>query len=129
MIVHLPRPLKSRRANALLLVLVMLGVSIVMAAGLYSYNANSSRLNQRNNDYYSAVGASEAATEKVLSQITSDFHDYGDGYVKQRLDVYRQSVPTTAEALDWTNFDFLDSSGTLGRMDVTYTPSAGFTPL
>jgi hypothetical protein len=120
---------ESTSGNSLLIVLILLGVSIVMVSGLYTYSSSSVRLNKRNNDYYVAVAAAEAATEKVLSQITSDFQNYGDGYVEQQLGNYRQQIPSSSESSQWTNFTFMDLAGTQDRLQVDYTSLSGFTPV
>jgi hypothetical protein len=90
--------------------------------GLYTYTKTSEHINQRGNDLSVAVSAAEAATEKVISQITTDFRNYGDGYLQLHLDNYRRLVPSASEASDWTNFDFMDLSGTGNRVEVQYTP-------
>jgi hypothetical protein len=129
--VHLkPRhPARATRGHALLIVLGLLGVSIVLASGLYLYSTGNAKQNARNSDYYTALGAAEAATEKVLSEVTSDFHDYGKGYVLGRLSQYRQDVPNTTEASEWANFDFIDLSGASNRNEVDLNSIAGFAPL
>ncbi|MGH7973709.1 MAG: hypothetical protein ACREIC_33745, partial [Limisphaerales bacterium] len=120
---------RQMQGNALLLVLILLAVSLVMVAGIFSYSASNSHLNQRDADYYQAVAASEAATEKVLSQITSDFRNYGDGYVQGHLATYRQAVPSSQEYSLWTNFDFMDLSGQTGQLEVDYYQLPGFNPV
>jgi hypothetical protein len=44
-------PPDSTSGNSLLIVLILLSVSIVMVAGLYTYSADSVQLNKRNNSY------------------------------------------------------------------------------
>ena len=115
-----PRPNnrpKSSAGSALLIVLILLGVSFVMVGSIYSYTSHTVRLNQRLNDYYLAVAAAEAATEKVLSQVNSDYTSYGPGYVTSRLSYYQTQIPTATEAPDWGNFDFMDLSGQANQVD------------
>ena len=79
---------RSTRGNILLLVLIMLAISLLIASGLFRFSSGNARLNARNNDYYSAVGAAEAATEKVVSQVTADFRNNGPKfhhYVQQLI--------------------------------------------
>src|SRR6266550_968361 len=120
-------PLRS--GHVLLVVSVMIAISLITVTGIYLYSASNARQNQRNNDYYLSVAAAEAATEKVLSTVTTDFRNYGGGYVAQRLDTYRAAVPTGAEAAEWDNFDFMDLSGHEDRIEVQYTPLNGFVRL
>src|SRR5437879_374848 len=100
---------QAQQAFMLLIVVILLAISLVSLSGIYMYSGNNARLNQRANDYYSAVAAAEAATEKALGQITTDFRTDGDRYLMARLDVYRQAIPN--ESGVWTNFHFMDLSG------------------
>ena len=120
---------QSTRGYVLLIVMVMLGISLIMVTGLFGYSSGNAKLNQRSNEYYSALAASEAATEKVLAYMTSDFRDYGDGYVKLRLDTYRKLRPSATEAPEWGTFDFMNLAGQKDRVEIQYTPLAGFVPL
>lgn len=125
-----PLQLRSKAGgNVLLTVMIILGVSGVALAGLYAYSRSNASLNQRSNDYALAVCAAEAATEKVLSQMTSDFRDYGDGYLQEHLDNYRALVPSAAEFAGWTNFEFQDLTGRVNHVEVDYTPLNGFSPI
>jgi hypothetical protein len=119
----------QKRANALLLVLVLLGISLVMVTGLSKYVSTGAKLNARNNDYYGATAAAEAATEKVLGQMVYDFKQDGDGYVLQKLNTYRRTIPTGSEASRWDNYTFTDLSGRNRRVEVDYTKSATFLPV
>ncbi|HVV72302.1 MAG TPA: hypothetical protein VHI52_12505, partial [Verrucomicrobiae bacterium] len=120
---------RPARGYILILTIVMLAISLIMVSSLYVYSQNTSKLNQRNSDYYTSVSAAEAATEKVLSQMTSDFRDYGDGYLQEHLDNYRRLVPTSGESALWNNFDFMDQSGQQGRVQVDWTTINGFSIL
>src|SRR6185436_7774414 len=69
------------RGNVLLMVLVMIGVSLTLVAAIFGYGSTNVKQNQRTTEYYAAVAAAEAATEKLVAQITSDYRNYGDGYL------------------------------------------------
>jgi hypothetical protein len=122
-------PVCAKRGYILLMVLILVGVSLMSLAGIYMYASTNSKLSQRANDYYSALGGAEAATEKVLAQATLDFRNYGAGYLMQQLDTYRQTIPTTNELSAWKAFTFMDLSGANNRTDVQYIPSSDFVPL
>ncbi|HLH53689.1 MAG TPA: hypothetical protein VKY92_08740 [Verrucomicrobiae bacterium] len=124
--ISLPQARIGRSGNVLLTVILLLGISGLMVAGMYTYAKSNERLNQRNNDYMSATTAAEAATEKVLAQITSDFRNFGDGYLQQNIATYRAMVPTSAEIPTATNFDFQDLSGNSGHLDVQFNSLNGF---
>jgi hypothetical protein len=124
------RQFRSRRSSqagqALLTIMILLGVSGIIVAGVFSYAKTNVRLNQRNNDYISATSAAEAATEKVLTQITTDFRNFGDGYLQQNLSTYRSTTPSSSESGAWTNFDFQDLSGQSGHVEVQFSSLNGF---
>jgi hypothetical protein len=115
--------------HMLLIASVMVSVGLVAASGIYLYSMANMRQNERNNDYYLGVAASEAATEKVLSAVVTDFRNYGIGYVVQQLPNYRTSIPTASESSVWTNFTFTDLSGQANHIEVDYTSLPGFLPL
>lgn len=118
-----------KKGYVLLMVLILVAASLLSLTGIYMYSRANSNLGQRANDYYSALGAAEAATEKVMAQATLDFKNYGAGYLMQQLDAYRQTIPTASESGVWTNFHFMDLSGRDDRTDVQYIPSSTFVPL
>ena len=120
---------KRNQAYVLLMVMVMMAISLVIVTGLSGYSSGNAKLNQRNNDYYLTLAASEAATEKVLTYITSDFRDYGDGYVISRLDNYRKLEPKATESPEWGTFDFMNLAGQKDRTEIQYTALAGFAPM
>ena len=117
------------RGHMLLIASVMVAVGLVAAGGIFVYSMANMRQNERNNDYYLGVAASEAATEKVLSAVVTDFRNYGIGYVVQQLDTYRAAIPSASEAAAWTNFVFSDLSGQADHLQVDYTHLPGFLPL
>jgi hypothetical protein len=107
----------------------MVSISLLTVAAVYSYSSNCETLDQRNNDYSVAVSAAEAATEKVLAQVSSDFRNYGDAYVAAHTDTYSQLVPLTSEAATWANFDFMNLAGNVGSTEIQYVPLSGFPPV
>jgi Tfp pilus assembly protein PilX len=111
------------------MVLVMLTVAAIVAVGLFSYSATNSKLNARSTDYHLALAAAEASTEKVVAQINTDFRAYGQNYVLNNLDTYRQLIPTSSESSQWTNYDFMNLSGQSGYVEVTYTAVTNFVDL
>jgi len=120
---------KLSAGSSLLVVMFLLGVSFVILGGVYSYTSQTVRLNKRLNDYYLAVAAAEAATEKVLSQVNADYTSYGAGYVASRLNYYQTQIPSATEAAEWGNFDFMDLSGQANSVEVQYAALSGFQAL
>ncbi|SPE61482.1 conserved exported hypothetical protein [Verrucomicrobia bacterium] len=117
---------QARGGHILLVVLVMVGISLLAAAALYSYTSSSELVNQRNNDYSVAVSAAEAATEKVLAQVISDFQNNGGTYVLMHTNSYSQMVPLASESASWSGFDFMDLSGNTGSTEIQYVPLSGY---
>src|SRR5207253_10163640 len=83
-------------------------------------------INQRNNQYYRTLAAAEAATEKVITQLASDYQAQGDLLVTSHLDAYRQSVPLASENTGWSNYEFKDGQGNLNRTYIEYVPPSRF---
>src|SRR5882762_2925270 len=90
---------QTRRPQAyiLFLVIVLTGATLILAAGIFDYTSTTAKLNYRSNEYHQAVAAAEAATEKVVATVASDYRDRGEGYVMGNLASYRTRVPTAAE--------------------------------
>ncbi len=109
--------------------MIILFVSLVTVAGIFTYSSSNARLNGRTVAYEYAVSAAEAATEKAVAQITADFRDYGDAYVQQRLNFYRTNIPNSAESSVWTNLTFSDNAGNAGRIEAQYYDIPGFTTM
>ena len=123
---HSQPPANTRGGYALVLVIVLTGVALVLATGLFDYTSTTARLNHRNNEYQQAVAAAEAATEKVVATVVADYRERGEGYVLGNLSNYRASVPTSAEYGPSGDFLFQDLSGQADRVDVTYASGGGF---
>ena len=123
---------KSRRrgaGHALLMTLVMTGVALVTLAGILSYSSSTARMNYRANEYNRAVGAAEAATEKVLAQISRDYVQGGEALVNLNLSTYAGTVPTTADSSYWNGWEFTDAMGNSGKTFVAPGAPSSYTVL
>src|SRR3954469_19511983 len=105
------RALARRGGYALMLVLFFGGISLMALSGALQWCSSTARTTERNNRYFSAVSAAEAATEKVLTTISRDYLNSGEANVFANLDTYRSYVPTPAENGYWGNFVFTDAQG------------------
>ncbi|MFO1500241.1 MAG: hypothetical protein U1G07_17945 [Verrucomicrobiota bacterium] len=90
---HLPRRARPDDGYAMLLTLVLGAVTMTVLAGALNWSANNLRLNSRSNQYFRTVAAAEAATESVVTRLTSDYYGSGDAYIQSRLDNYRAVIP------------------------------------
>lgn len=99
------------------MVLAFTGVSLLLLTGVMLWGATNGWLTRRYNDYYDAVRAAEAATEKVIAHVSRDFQQSGFTGVNNNLGSYGALVPTSAESGVTLPFAFSDP---LGSADRTY---------
>ncbi|MBI3880763.1 MAG: hypothetical protein HY301_11985 [Verrucomicrobia bacterium] len=111
----------ARGGYALLMVMIFCVVAMIILAGAMQWTASSTSLNARNNQYYATLYAAEAATEKVLGRLSSDYLYYGEATVYNNLDTYRTLIPTTSEEASWVNYQFNNAAGTVDRTYVART--------
>ncbi len=118
----IPQSPPSRRVGfALLLVLIMAGVSILILAGVMYRGHTVALLNQRNNDYNVCANAAEAAVEKAFAQMAYHFAYQGIGAVNSNLSAYAVNIPLATENSFWKDFVFSDGLGHSGRTYVAYS--------
>ena len=116
-----------RAGNALVLTMVMLGVALAILAGVMSWSSASTRLTYRSIQYTRSEAAAEAATEKVVSQISHDFLYYGQATVANNLNNYKTMVPASVDSTYWSTWQFNDASGNPGRTYVQPGASISYT--
>jgi type II secretory pathway pseudopilin PulG len=104
---------RKRRGFALVTVLTLIAISLTALAGAMSWTSSNSRQTMRSTDYSVAVAAAEAATEKVLTKVISDFQSSGEGEVFRNLDHYKALIPTESDF--WNGFTFSDGAGASSR--------------
>src|SRR5688572_4306812 len=110
--------LVHRQGHALLLVVLFLAISSIILAGALNWSRSNTFLNERNNQYFRSMAAAEAATEKVLTQITMDYEAEGEPMVLANLGAYQALVPTTGENRDWSSYTCYDLQNTPSRTSV-----------
>ncbi|MCU0783700.1 MAG: hypothetical protein MUF81_06560 [Verrucomicrobia bacterium] len=112
-----PAPRRPPRGGyALLLALVFVGVSLLLLTSLLQWTSGNALVTDRNNAYNRAVAAAEAATEKVLSQMTHDF--INQKFDPTKLDDYRSLIPTN----DWAaEYEFSNGAGAANQTWVEST--------
>jgi hypothetical protein len=101
--------------SALVLTMVMAGVALAMLAAALSWSSTSTRLTYRSIQYTRSEAAAEAATDKVVSQISQDFLYDGEATVVNNLNTYRNTVPLPSDSAYWNTWLFNDASGNSGR--------------
>ncbi len=119
---------RTRRTSgyALMLVLIISVATLTILGAALNWCMTNTTINQRNNQYFKTLAAAEAATEKVITRLASDYQSQGDSLVFANLDSYRHLVPTTAESSVWSGYQFKDGQGALNRTYVEYVPPSQF---
>jgi hypothetical protein len=98
--------------SALLITMILSAAALLTLSGTLARTMTVARLNDRNIDYTYSDGAAEAAVEKVVSRLMTDFGNGGEGLVIGNLGLYRTGLlPSAAENSYWTNFTFSDACG------------------
>jgi hypothetical protein len=101
----------SNRGYALLVTLIFMGIMLVLFGMMMTYTLTNAKITKRNNQYNASQAAAEAASEKVLAQMTHDFEFqslsnsgsyYGSTFVPSSSDMsgwpvkYNYSNPTNS---------------------------------
>ena len=107
--------IRKPAGSALLMTLLMTGIALVLLTGAMTWSATSTKLTDRSNRYATAVAAGESAIEKVLTRMNQDFLDGGEAMVVNNLNLYRSTVPTSADSPYWASWEFNNACGQLGQ--------------
>jgi hypothetical protein len=109
---------KRRAGYAMAIVLIFCAIGLALLAASLNRASDNSALTNRRNSYYDAMEASEAATEKVISELTSDFLDSGAATVSGKNSVYKTRIPNSSENAHWSKFQFKDQKGNKDSTEV-----------
>lgn len=120
---------QGERGYALIMVMLFMAISLTILSSTMSRTTNTSLLNERNNQYSTSMSAAEAATEKVLARMITDYRLGGESRAYNNLDSYKQSVPTSSENAYWSSFHFNNAQGTASRLYVARITNVIYTPL
>ena len=102
---------KKHAAYALVITLLFCAIGLTLLAASLNRSRDNSTLTARRNYYYDAMEASEAATEKVISELTSDFLNSGAATVSGKNATYKTRIPNSSENARWNKFSFKDKGG------------------
>jgi hypothetical protein len=103
--------LNKRAGYAMVIVLLFCAVGLMLLAATLDRANGNSALTNRRNGYYDAMEASEAATEKVIAEMSSDFLNDGAATVSGKSSVYHGRIPLASENASWNKFKFKDKKG------------------
>jgi hypothetical protein len=127
--IHYTRQKYGQAGSALLLTMIMGGVALAILAGAMAWSASSTRMTYRSIQYTRSEAAAEAATEKVVSQISRDFLYGGENLVVNNLASYKNLVPSTSDSAFWGNWVFNDATGNAGQTFVQRGTSVSYVAL
>jgi len=103
------------------------GASLLVLAAVLSWSTSNTRFTQRQNQYVGSVTVAEAATEKVIAQISRDFLATDEPAVYNNLASYRLLLPTGDS--EWSRFEFSDAQGNANQLYVDRLATWSYTPL
>ena len=126
---HLPRPTHHQQGYALMMVMAFGGIGLLALAGALGWVQTNSTLIHRSNQYSRANAAAEAATEKVLAQLSRDFKNSGESTAYGNVSSYTALIPTSSDNALWGNFTFNDAQGGASRTYVSRTAASIYAPL
>ena len=115
---------RSQAGHSILLVMIISTATFLVLGGLLKWSAGNTAANVRNNQYFKTVAAAEAATEKVISHLMTDYFE--DETVSGNLDHYRAMVPSANESVLWGRYSFSDGKGNANRTYVEHLPPDEF---
>jgi hypothetical protein len=115
---------RSQAGHSILLVMIISTATFLVLGGLLKWSVGNTTANVRNNQYFKTVAAAEAATEKVISHLTTDYFE--DESIASNLDRYRELVPTAEESARWGKYVFSDGEGNNNRTYVEHLPPDEF---
>jgi hypothetical protein len=124
-----PRPCPEN-ASALLIVMVLGAVALLILASTMAWTSTTARIADSSVRHSVAVAAAEAATEKVIADLTTDFAKQGAATVSANLPNYRVHIPNGSENAHWNRYKFSNGKGGNDAVSLEQTaPWANGTPL
>ena len=107
-------PSPKNRAYALILTVILTGVTLLVLAATLRLTSGECRLTGRHNQYNSAIAAAEGGTERVIAQMERDFLNQA---VSTDLSQYSALTPNQT---GWPlQYQYSDGRGNLNRARVT----------
>ncbi len=113
-------PVRGRRGITLVVALIIAACTLLILASTLSWTATNVTLSERNNEYFRTLAVAEAATEKILAAIESDYQANGDAGVQPNLATYRGYVPKATENAVFGKYDFSDANPSQPANGKTY---------
>ncbi|HKS37624.1 MAG TPA: hypothetical protein VJW76_10575 [Verrucomicrobiae bacterium] len=108
---------RTDRGFSLLMVMFFIGMGFLLMTGVLRYSGASSTATERYNEYYTTLAAAEAATEKVVSQVSGRFQNLGVSGVDSALANFGNAYPEGSDlawvgwADEWGGYEFMNPLG------------------
>lgn len=122
-------PPRQRGATTIAVVLVLCVVTLLIMTATLQWSSTNTRLTERNNQYQRSVAAAEAATEKVISRIMTDYKKGGEKRVTDNMSSYASGVPHYTEDPQAGWFSFNNGAGVSGSISVQQVATSEFRDL
>ncbi len=116
------RRLRPSEGYSMALTLLFGAISLSVLGSALRWSTQSMRMNARSNQYFRTVAAAEAATESVITRLSTDYRTGGDALVQANLSSYRMIVPSTSESSYWSGYAFGNNLGNSNLTQVIYAP-------
>jgi hypothetical protein len=125
----LKQRIKKSSGYALVIVIFFAAIGLMLLATTLRRSSVNSTLTDRRNAYFDTSAASEAATEKVISELSSDFLNSGAATVSGKMTTYHSRVPQSGENARWNKFQFKDKKGNKDATEITVLADWASAPL
>ena len=104
------------------MVLVLTAATLLILASTLGWTSTNMTLIARNNEYFRTLAVAEAATEKLIAAVESDYQAGGDAVVQANLNNYRALVPLATENATFGDYAFNDGQNNSGKTYLEYLP-------
>jgi hypothetical protein len=117
---------QNNRGYALLVTLVFMGIMLVLFGMMMTYTLTNAKITKRNNQYNASEAAAQAATEKVLAQMT---HDFETASFTNNGTYYGSTfLPSSSDMSGWPiQYVFSDATNGQNKITVTMGGWTGYT--
>jgi len=110
---------QSNRGYALLITIIFIGIALLLLGSMMDWTNSSAKQTERNNLFSMSTAAAEAATERVIAQMSRDFFNQS----LQPAIYYTPYYPTPADQANWpVKFSFSDGAGNANLTGVITIP-------
>lgn len=113
------------RGYALLMVMVLTGLSLIAMSSVMQWSLNNSGLVQRGNEFQSSITVVEGALDLALGRMAADFQAEGEAAVYSRLNDYRRILPSAGDDQEWGHYR-VEGGGASGMLSIERVGSPQF---